>query len=99
MNITDEVSGEKMQRGARCLKILGHPLRIRLLDLLTSGERSVGSMARELEVSQSNLSQHLALLKDKGILESRREGHSVLYRLADPRIPDFFALMEEIFCR
>ena len=99
MNIEDKVSGKKVLRGARCLKILGHPVRIQLLDLLTTGERSVGVLAHELGISQSNLSQHLSLLRDKGILECRKEGHLVLYRLSDPRIPDFFALMEKIFCR
>jgi len=99
MNFEDVVSEKKILRGARCLRILGHPVRIQLLDILTAGERSVNSLAQELGVSQSNLSQHLSLLKDKGVLECRREGHLVFYRLVDTRIPEFFALMEEIFCR
>jgi ArsR family transcriptional regulator len=99
MSYEETVSEKKVLRGARCLKILGHPVRIQLLDILTAGERSVTSLARDLGISQSNLSQHLSLLRDKGVLECRREGHLVFYRLADSRISEFFALMEEIFCR
>lgn len=90
---------KKVLRGAQCLRVLGHPVRLQLLTVLMEGERSVNSLAQELGVSQSNLSQHLALMRDKGILESRRDGHLVLYRLGDSRIPEFFALMEEVFCR
>jgi ArsR family transcriptional regulator len=99
MNYENVSSEKKVLRGARCLKILGHPVRIQLLGLLREGERSVSSLAQDLGVSQSNLSQHLSLLKDKGIIDCRREGHQVFYSLADSRIPEFFVLMEEIFCR
>ena len=81
------------------MRVLGHPVRLQLLMELMEGERSVNDLARALGVTQSNLSQHLALLREKGILASRREGHQVFYSLGDARIPHFFSLMEEIFCR
>ncbi len=93
------LSDKKVLKGARCLRVLGHPVRIQILEFLTQGEQSVGVLAQELGVSQSNLSQHLAILRDKGILFDRRAGHQVFYRLADSRIPEFFSMMKEIFCR
>ncbi len=99
MKTEGHLSEKKVRMGARCLRVLGHPVRIQLLEILTEGEQSVGVLAEELGVSQSNLSQHLAILRDKGILADRRAGHQVFYRLADPRIPEFFSLMKEIFCR
>lgn len=99
MNKEGKISDKKVTMGARCLRVLGHPVRIHLLEILTEGEQSVGVLAEELGVSQSNLSQHLAILRDKGILADRRVGHQVFYRLANPRIPEFFSIMKEIFCR
>ena len=99
MNIEKSPDEKKMTRGARCLRVLGHPVRLQLLMELMEGERSVNDLAGVLGVTQSNLSQHLALLREKGILASRREGHQVFYSLGDSRIPHFFSLMEEIFCR
>ncbi|MDA8119072.1 MAG: metalloregulator ArsR/SmtB family transcription factor [Gammaproteobacteria bacterium] len=99
MEIEDDSSSKKVAVGARCLRVLGHPVRIQLLEILSEGEQSVGVLAERLGVSQSNLSQHLAILRDKGILADRRTGHQVFYRLADSRIPAFFTMMKEIFCR
>lgn len=89
----------KYASGARCLRILGHPVRLCLLKMLFEREWSVNEMARELEVSQSNLSQHLTLLKDRGIIASRREGHQVFYGIVDRRVFQFLELMDELFCR
>ena len=89
----------KFDSGARCLQILGHPVRLRLLKMLSGGEWSVNELALELGISQSNLSQHLTLLKDRGIIVSRREGHQVFYGISDRRVHDFLELMEVLFCR
>ncbi len=89
----------KYASGARCLRILGHPVRLSLLKMLFEREWSVNEMARELEISQSNLSQHLTLLKDRGIIASRREGHQVFYGIVDRRVFQFLELMDELFCR
>jgi DNA-binding transcriptional ArsR family regulator len=91
--------GKNFDSGARCLRILGHAIRLELILTLSRGEQSVNDLARELGISQSNLSQHLALLKDREIIVSRRAGHQVFYGIDDRRILDFLALMEELFCR
>ncbi|HSG46661.1 MAG TPA: metalloregulator ArsR/SmtB family transcription factor [Longimicrobiales bacterium] len=71
---------------ARMLKCLGHPLRLRILDLLErKGEQTVTEVQEALELEQAVCSQHLNLMRDKGILARRKEGVHVYYRLGDPR--------------
>lgn len=72
-------------------RILGHPARVRILELLREGERSVGDLQEELGLDSSGTSQHLGALRRQGLLESRREGTSVYYRVRDPRM---FQLLE-----
>jgi len=68
---------------AELFKTLGHPLRIRILEILRTGEVSVRDLLRELEVEPSTASQQLGLLRARGIVESRRSGAAVLYRVRD----------------
>ncbi len=68
---------------AELFKTLGHPLRIQILEILRSGEASVRDLLRELEVEPSTASQQLGVLRARGIVESRRSGAAVLYRLRD----------------
>ena len=72
-------------------RVLGHPARIKILELLRDGERSVGELQAALVLDSSGTSQHLAALKRHGLLESRRERTSVYYRVRDPRL---FQLLE-----
>jgi len=74
------------QLKADFFKALAHPVRIRALELLSQGERSVGVLAGEIEVEQSHLSQQLGVLRRAGFVTSRRDGSSVRYSLADERI-------------
>jgi DNA-binding transcriptional ArsR family regulator len=67
-------------------RILGHPARVRMLELLRDGERTVGDLQAELGLDSSGTSQHLGVLRKQGLLDSRREGTSVYYRVRDPRI-------------
>ena len=71
---------------ARLGKALASPSRLELLDLLAQGERSVEAVAREAELSIANASQHLQVLHAARLVESRRDGQRVLYRLADPSV-------------
>jgi rhodanese-related sulfurtransferase len=71
---------------ARVGKALASPGRLELLDLLSQGERSVDGLAREAELSVANASQHLQALHAARLVDSRREGQRVLYRLADPSV-------------
>ncbi len=76
---------------ARLFRVLGHPARVRILELLRDGERSVGALQAELGLDSGSTSQHLAALRGVGVVESRREGTSVFYRVNDEHV---FELLE-----
>jgi DNA-binding transcriptional ArsR family regulator len=74
---------------AHLFRVLGHPARVRILEILREdGERSVGALQVELELDSGGTSQHLAALRRIGLVESRREGTSVFYRVSDERVFD-----------
>ena len=69
---------------------------MRILELLKEGERSVGDLQTALELDSSGTSQHLGALRKQGVLESRRQGTSVFYRVRDPRIFQLLAVTRQI---
>jgi ArsR family transcriptional regulator len=81
---------------AQMFRVLGHPVRIRILELLVEGERTVGDLQAALSLDSSGTSQHLSALRQQGILESRRAGTSVYYRIRDPRVSQLLAIAKEI---
>ncbi len=84
------------ERHAAVCQVFSHRLRLELLDALRGGERTVGGLAEQLGAGTTNVSQHLALMRDRGALVSRRDGSSVYYRVADQRILAAFDLMREL---
>jgi DNA-binding transcriptional ArsR family regulator len=84
------------QLKAEFFKSLGHPMRIRVLEVLSEGERSVGEMLSELGVEASNLSQQLAVLRRSGLVSTRREGSTVCYSLTSPLVSDLLAVARRI---
>lgn len=72
-------------------RVIGHPARVRILELLREGELSVGELQAALGLDSSGTSQHLGVLRRQGVLESRRAGTNVFYRVRDPRV---FQLLE-----
>lgn len=84
---------------AKLFRVLGHPARIWILELLRDGERSVGALQVELELDSGGTSQHLAALRRIGLVSSRREGTSVFYRVDDSRVFDMLAAAREIISR
>src|SRR2546423_15291158 len=77
---------------ATLFRVLGHPARVRILELLRDGERSVGSLQAALGLDSGGASQHLAALRRIGLVTARREGTSVFYSVEDPRV---FDLLED----
>ena len=75
---------------------LAHPKRLEVIDRLRTGELSVTELAEALEISQSNLSQHLALMRERGILTTRREGLNIFYSLSNPKITLACDLMRQV---
>jgi ArsR family transcriptional regulator len=84
---------------ANLFRVLGHPARVRILELLRDGERSVGSLQAELGLDSGGTSQHLAALRRIGLVESRREGTSVFYRVDDEHVFDLLAAGRSIIGR
>lgn len=75
---------------------LANPRRLQILNLLKEGERSVGELLEKMEINKANLSQHLSILKQKGLLVWRRQGTAVYYRLASPRITEACSIMRDV---
>ncbi|MFF0546326.1 ArsR/SmtB family transcription factor [Nocardia thailandica] len=84
------------QMKADFFKTLGHPVRIRVLELLNEHEHAVSEMLGEIEIEAANLSQQLAILRRAGLVTARREGLSVIYELASPQVADLLATARAI---
>jgi len=94
--ITNE---EDIHHASHSLKAMAHPLRLKILCILGgSGEVSVQDIVEQVGTSQSNISQHLSILREKGILASRKDANKVYYRVADPRILQLIGAMRAAFC-
>lgn len=81
---------------AEFFKTLSHPLRIRVLELLSEREHSVGELLREIEVEASTLSQQLAVLRRAGLVATRKEGSTVHYALVSPQLAELLAVARSI---
>ena len=81
---------------AALFRTLGHPARVRLLELLGEGERTVGELQDALELDSSTVSQHLTALRRQGLLDSRKVGTSVHCRVKDPRALKLLGISREI---
>jgi DNA-binding transcriptional ArsR family regulator len=84
---------------ANLFRVLGHPARVQILELLREGERSVGALQVELGLDSGGTSQHLAALRRIGLVESRRDGTSVYYRVSDEHVFDLLAAGRAIITR
>jgi ArsR family transcriptional regulator len=84
------------RRHADLCKVLSHATRLQTLNILREQEMSVSRLARELGVGIGNLSQHLNMMKQRRVLESRKEGNNIYYRLANPKMLKAFDLIREI---
>ena len=75
---------------------LANPKRLEIIDKLRARELSVTALAEALEISQANLSQHLAIMRQRGIVKTRREGLNVFYELSNPKIIQACDLMRQV---
>lgn len=89
---------ENIEQASRSLKAMSHPLRLKVLCTLNDKEMSVQEIVEEVGTSQSNISQHLGIMRDKGILKARKNANKVYYRVGDPRTLKLISLMREVFC-
>ncbi len=90
---------EDIHLASRSLKAMAHPLRLKILCMLgAAGEVSVQGIVEYVGTSQSNISQHLSILRDKGILASRKDANKVFYRISDPKIVSLISSLRDAFC-
>ncbi len=85
-------------QAAALLQALSNERRLMILCQLVDGEMSVGQLQPRIGVSQSALSQHLALLRNEGIVSTRRAGQSIFYRIVDPASLRIIETLAELFC-
>ena len=93
---------DTMQRNAAdavtLLKGLANESRLMIMCVLTEGEVSVGELNKRIELSQSALSQHLAVLRDQGLVKTRRESQTIYYRLAETPAMNVIELLHNVYC-
>lgn len=90
---------EHASAAARLLKHLAHESRLMILCLLWESERTVGEINERVGLSQSALSQHLALLREEGLVSCRRQSQNIFYRLADPKATRILSTLHDLYCR
>lgn len=83
---------------SRALKAIAHPLRLKILCVLGNDELSVQEIVDCVGTSQSNISQHLAILREKDVLRTRKDTNRVFYRIGDERMLTLIGMMREVFC-
>lgn len=102
MTMALDLSPRDMQAHAReaaqFLRALAHDTRLMILCTLNGQELSVGALQAELDVSQSALSQHLAVLREEGLVATRRQSQTIFYRIAHPAAVAVIAVLAETFC-
>ena len=90
---------EHIETAARALKAISQPLRLNILCVIGAEEACVQDIVDAVGTSQSNISQHLAILRDKGVLLTRKDANRVFYRVGDARTLQLIVMMREVFCR
>lgn len=85
-------------KAAALLRAMSNERRLMILCRLGAGERSVGALGEEFDLSQSALSQHLAVLREQGLVATRREGQTIFYRIEDPAAARVIETLAAIYC-
>lgn len=89
---------ENINKASKALKAMGHPLRLKILCVIGEKELPVMDIVKQVGTTQSNISQHIDILREKEIITSRREGSKILCKVRDHNILKLMAAMQETFC-
>ena len=89
---------DNIEQAARALKAMAHPLRLKILCVIGESELPVMEIVNKVGTTQSNVSQHLDILREKGIVVSRRKGSKILCRVKSKEILELMAAMQRTFC-
>ena len=88
---------QKLSQAAECLKVLAHPVRIRMVQLLLHGRYTVGEIAEDCQIAENLASEHLRLMQRCGFFHSQREGRKVYYQVAEPHLEKIIDCIEQRF--
>jgi ArsR family transcriptional regulator len=89
---------EDVQQAAHAIKAIAHPLRLKILCVLGNQELSVQDILEQVGTTQSNISQHLAKMREQDVLTTRKEANWVYYRIGDPRTLKLIGMIRDVFC-
>ena len=81
------------------LKSISHPIRLKILCLLQEKEMTVGEIRDEVETTHANISQHLTILRNQGVIDFRKDSNFIYNRIADERITELMKTMRDLFCQ
>ncbi len=91
----EAVSEERLEEWAEFLKALAHPIRLRIISVLIEGKQCVKNLSELLQTSQPNVSQHLGVLRSKGILGCKRDGSIVCYYIKNERVVEIYKILSK----
>ncbi len=89
---------EQVENLSHLLKSISHPIRLKILCLLQDDELTVGDIRDEVKTTKSNISQHLSILRNQGVIASRKDANYIYNRIADERIIKLMKSMQDLFC-
>ncbi len=89
---------EQIDALSKLLKSMSHPIRMKILCLLENGEMTVGDIRKEVKTTNANVSQHLNILRNQGIIDYRKDANFIYNRINDPRIVQLIQKMRSLFC-
>ena len=98
MSVQEQQIQNDVETASRSMKAMSNPLRLMILCKLGEDEFSVQDIVNNVGTSQSNISQHLAILRDKGILSARKDANKVFYKVSDLKTLKLIEMMREVFC-
>ncbi len=83
---------------AKLLKTMSHPIRLKILCLLQDKEMTVGDIHKEVQTTNANVSQHLSILRNQGIISYRKDANFIYNRISEGRVTELIKTMRELFC-
>ncbi len=92
------MNDQDVEHVAGMLKIMAHPIRLKILCLLQDREMTVGEIREEVKTTNANVSQHLTILRNKHIISFRKDANFIFNKISDPRIIEMMSTMKTIFC-
>ncbi len=89
---------EKVEEVSALLKSIAHPLRLKILCLLQDRELTVGEIREVVETTNANVSQHLTIMRNQGIIVARKNANFIYNRIADEKVVELIHTMQDLFC-